>query len=251
MKWIRIIFISVFIFFTACTSQKKLVYFQGNLPQLNSDSAYVLRIYPGDILSINIFTINSEAFPYLSMPNEKAASDSRSAYEKGYMVNDSGEVKLPLIGKVRLKGLTISEATAAIEQKFNVYIQDPIISVKKLNFKITVMGEVNRPGTFQILNERATLTEVLGMAGDISQFGDREKLRIIREENGVRNDFYVNMTDASALSASSYYLHPNDIIYVQPVKRRAFQNISPTVALFTSIITSTIVVLTFIVVTTE
>ena len=161
MKWIRTILFSAFIIFSSCTSQKKLVYFQGNLPQINSDSIYTLRIYPGDILSINIFTINSEAFPYLSMPNEKTASDSRSAYEKGYVVNDSGEVKLPLVGKINLKGLTISEATSLMEQRFHEYILDPIISIKKLNFKITVMGEVNRPGTYQILNERATLTEVL------------------------------------------------------------------------------------------
>src|SRR5436190_8459517 len=251
MKWIRIFIFSAFIIATSCTSQKKLVYFQGQLPQINNDSVFVLRIYPGDILSINIFTINSEAFPYLSAPNDKIASDRRSAYEKGTVVNDSGEVKLPLVGIVKLNGLSISEATTLIEKKYQEYIRDPIVSLKKLNFKVFVLGEVNRPGSYQIMNEKATLVEVLGMAGDVNQFGDRQKLRIIRDENNQRKDIYVNLTDASSLSATSFYIHPNDIIYVQPVKRRAFQNTTPAVTLFTSIITSAIVVLTFIVVTSQ
>ena len=251
MNRIRIIILFVFPIIFGCTSQKKLVYFQGTLPSLNVDSVYTLRIYPGDILSINIFTINAEAYPYLSTPNDRLTTDSRSAYEKGYVVTETGEVKLPLVGNVMLKGLTLSEATKQIEQKFKEYIQDPIVTIKKLNFKITVIGEVNRPGTYQIMNEKATLIEVIGMAGDLSQFGDREKLRIIREENGERKDFYVNLTDAKSLAPSNFYLHPNDIIYVQPLRRRAFQNTSPTVTLFTSIITSTMVVLTFIVVTSK
>lgn len=228
-------------------SQKKLVYFQGDIPVLPSDSLYKIRIYPGDIVSINIFTINEAAFPYLAMPNDRLGTDTRSAYEKGYVVNDKGEVKLPLIGTVALNGMTISEAIAEIEKRFTVYIQDPIVTVKKLNFKITVLGEVNKPGTYQIMNERATLPEVLGLAGDLSQFADRKSLRIIREENGVRSNFYVDLTNASSLTASSYYLHPDDILYVQPVPRRAFQNINPSVTIFTSILTSAVVVLTFII----
>jgi len=86
----------------SCTSQKKLVYFQGNIPQLKESDIYKLRIYPGDILSINIFTINAEAYPYLAVPADKPSSDNRSAYEKGYIVNENGEVKLPLIGSVLL-----------------------------------------------------------------------------------------------------------------------------------------------------
>jgi polysaccharide export outer membrane protein len=231
---------------SGCTSQKKLVYFQGEIPALDTSSIYKVRIYPGDILSINVFTINMEAYPYLSTPNERLGTDNRSAYEKGFLVNETGGIKLPLIGSVNLKGLTIAEATSFIENKFKVFIDDPIITIKKLNFKVTVLGEVNKPGTYPILNERATLPEVLGLAGDLSQFADRKKLRIIREENGQREDFFVDLTDAKSLSPQSYYLHPDDIVYVQPLPRRAFQNISPSVTLFTSILTTTVIVMTFI-----
>ena len=251
MYRLRIILFLVLLIFCACTSQKKLIYFQGAIPQLSNDSVYTVRIYQGDILSINIFTINTEAYPYLSQNDENPGSDNRSSYERGYVVNQSGEVKLPLAGIINLKGLTISEATALIEQKFREFIDEPIVTVKKLNFKITILGEVNRPGVYPVLDEKITLTDILGRAGDLTQFGDREKLRIIREENGVRKDFFVNLTDAKSLSPSSYYLHPDDIIYVQPLPRRAFQNSSPTVTLFTSLITSTIVVLTFIAVSSR
>jgi polysaccharide export outer membrane protein len=234
--------------FCACTSQKKLIYFQGEIPPLNKDSIYTIRIYPGDMLSINIFTINAEAYPFLSTTNQPGG-DNRSPYEKGYLINEKGEVKLPLVGSVSLMGMTLSEATTLLEKKFQDYIQDPIVTIKKLNFKVTVLGEVNKPGTIPVMDEHVTLPEILGMAGDLTQFADREKLRIIREENGERKDIYVDLTDAKSLTASVYYIHPNDIIYIQAMKRKALQNSYPAVAIFTSIVTSTIVVLTFILVT--
>jgi polysaccharide export outer membrane protein len=247
MNRARILILLSFLAFASCKQQKDLIYFQGAIPELNNDSLFRLKIFPGDILSITIFTINTEAYPYLSAPNDRYFTDNRSAYEKGYMVNDAGEVNLPLVNRVLLKGLTIPEATSLLEGKFREYIDDPIVTVKKLNFKVTVLGEVNRPGTYAIQNEQVTLPEVLGMAGDLSQYADRRKLRIIREEGGQRSDFFVDLTEAESLSASRYFLHPNDIVYVQPLPRRAFQNISPSVTLFTSLLTTTIIVLTFII----
>ena len=246
MKFSKYAIVLIFIL-ASCTSTKKLVYFQGDIPAGSIDSAYKVRIYPLDILSITVFTINMEAYPYFNMNTDRSVADNRSAYEKGYVVDDSGQVKLPLIGAVKVSGLTISQARAAIDLKLRAFINDPIVTVKKLNFKVTVLGEVNRPGTYSIQNEQATLPEVLGMAGDLNQLADREKLRIIRDENGVRKDFFIDLTKANSLSAESYYIHPNDLIYVQPIKRRAYQNISPSVTILTSLITTTIIVLTFII----
>ena len=235
----------------SCSSQKNLIYFQGNIPVLKESEGYKLRIYPGDILSINIFTINAEAYPYLAVPADKPSSDNRSPYEKGYVVNEHGEVKLPLIGAILLTGKTINEATQALETKFREYMEDPIVTVKKLNFKVTVLGEVNRPGTYPIMNEHATLPEVLGMAGDLTIYGDRTKVRIIREENQQTKDFFLDLTKGETLTADTYFLHPDDIIYIQPLKRRAFQNISPSVTIFTSVITTAVIALTFILTQTK
>jgi polysaccharide export outer membrane protein len=130
-------------------------------------------------------------------------------------------------------------------------MEDPIVTVKKLNFKVTVLGEVNRPGTYPILNEHATLPEVLGMAGDLTIYGDRTKVRIIREENQQTKDFFLDLTKGETLTADTYFLHPDDIIYIQPLKRRAFQNISPSVTIFTSVITTAVIALTFILTQTK
>lgn len=230
----------------SCTSQKKLVYFQGQVPSLK-DNSFKLKIYPGDILSIYVFTLNTEAFPFLTQPGEKPISDSRSPYERGYVVNDKGEVKIPLIGAVMLNGLTLQEASDLVEKKFKVYMEDPIVTIRKLNFKVTVLGEVNKPGTYYIYNEKATLPEVLGLAGDLTGFGNRTNVKIIREENNDSKQFSVDLTSANSLSPETYYLHPDDIIYVEPTRKRAFQNVSPAVTVFTSIITTAVLVFTFIV----
>ncbi|MCC7231364.1 MAG: polysaccharide export protein [Bacteroidia bacterium] len=232
---------------TSCIPQKKLIYFQGKMPALDEAGKFRLKIFPGDILSINIFTIQTEAYPYLAAPMDKPLSDNRSAYERGFVVNEEGCIQLPLVGVVKLSGLTISESVQLLEEKFRKYIDDPIVTLKKLNFKVTVLGEVNKPGTYPILNEKATLPEVLGLAGDLTQFANRTNLRIIRDENNQRKDFTVDLTKASSLSSETYYLHPDDIIYVEPVRQRAFQAAGPGVTLFTSMITTAVVVITLIV----
>jgi polysaccharide export outer membrane protein len=233
-------------FLFSCTSQKKLVYFQGQVPSLKENS-FKLKIYPGDILSIHVFTLNAEAFPFLSQPGEQPVSDSRSSYERGYVVSEKGDLKIPLIGGVTLTGLSIQEATDLIESKFKVYMEDPIVTIRKLNFKVTVLGEVNKPGTYNIFNERATLPEVLGLAGDLTGFGNRVNVKIIREENNDSKQFTVDLTSSAALSAETYFLHPDDIVYVEPTRKRAFQNVSPAVTVFTSIITTAVLVFTFII----
>ncbi len=242
----KIISIAVLGIIASCTPQKKLVYFQGQVPSLKA-STYKLKIYPGDILSIYVFTINAESFPFLAQPGEKTISDSRSPYERGYMVSENGEVKIPLIGSVNINGLTIQEASELIETKFKVYMEDPIVTIRKLNFKITVLGEVNKPGTYYIYNERATLPEVLGLAGDLTGFGSRTNVKLIREENNESKQFNLDLTSSNVLSAETYYLHPDDIIYVEPTRKRAFQNASPTITVFTSIITTAVLVFTFII----
>lgn len=248
---LRTLFILTLIIFAGCTSQKNVIYFQGKTPSLQQDANSKLRIYPNDILAISIFTINAEAYPYLSTGFDKPVSDNRSAYEKGFVVNEKGELKLPLIGTVNITGLTIPEAVSMLETKFKEFIDEPIITVKKLNFKVTILGEVNKPGTYPIMNEKATLLEVLGFGGDLTPFGDRKNVHLIRTENNQTKDFYVDLTDANSLTPEIYFLHPDDVIYVSPVKRKAFQNISPSVTVFTSILTTTVIVMTFLITNTN
>ena len=241
--------IFLLLFGVACTPQKKLVYFQGNFNALNDSSSsgyFKLKINPGDILLVNIFTINHEAFPYFSSGMDRAVSDIRSPYEKGYVVNEHGAVQIPLAGDVTVQNLSMTEAAAAVREKLLKFIDDPIVTVKKLNFKITVLGEVARPGTFNIYNESATLPEVLGLAGDINVLGNRTSVKIIRNDSKTPRVLIVDMTDASSLTMENYFLHPDDVVYVEPVKRRALQNITPEITVLASILTTAVVVLSFI-----
>lgn len=246
-KLFRLFLFVSLLFVAACTSQKNVIYFQGATPALQQDSNSKLRLYPNDILAVSIFTINAEAYPYLSTGYDKPVSDNRSAYEKGFVVNEKGELKLPLIGSVNLTGLTIPEAVSLLESKFKEFIDEPIVTVKKLNFKVTILGEVNKPGTYPIMNEKATLLEVLGFGGDLTPFGDRKNVHLIRTENNQSKDFYIDLTNAKSLTSEIYFLHPDDVIYISPVKRKAFQNISPSVTVFTSILTTTVIVMTFLI----
>ena len=239
-------FVWIALLFSACTPQRKIVYFQDGLPSaLAQPGAYTLRIYPGDILSINIFSINAEAFPYLAVPADRPTSDTRSAYEKGYIVAENGEVNLPLAGKVNLNGMSLAEANRAITAKYKEYMEDPLVTVKKLNFKVTVLGEVNKPGTYPVPNERITLAEALGYAGDLNTFGDRSAVRLLRSENNQMREYKIDLTKSSSLTPETWYLHPDDVVYVAPVRRRAFQNINPSVTLFASVISTAIIAVTF------
>jgi len=243
----RYLIIAIFLF--SCTPQKKLVYFQGTFNTLNDSSAsgyFRLKIIPGDILLINVFTINQEAFPYFNSASDRPVSDTRSPYEKGFIVNARGAIQLPLIGEVNVQNMTMTEAADSIREKLLQFIDDPMVSVKKLNFKITVLGEVTRPGTFNIFNESATLPEVLGLAGDITSFGNRTTVKIIRNDSKTPRVLIVDMTNASTLTMENYFLHPDDIVYIEPVRRRALQNVSTSVTVLASLLTTTVVVLSFI-----
>ena len=235
---------------SSCTPQKKLVYFQGNFNAVNDSTAsnyFRLKIIPGDILLVNVFTINPEAFPYFNIASERQSSDTRSAYEKGYKVSSQGTIEMPLVGEVSVINMTMSEASDAIRKKLKQFMDEPMVTVKKLNFKITVLGEVTHPGAFDIYNESVTLPEALGLAGDISPYGNRTSLKIIRNNSKTPQVLSIDMTRAESLTLDNYYLQPNDIVYVEPLKRRALQNVTPAITLLTSLLTTTIVVLSFII----
>jgi polysaccharide export outer membrane protein len=143
-----------------------------------------------------------------------------------------------------VEGLQLREAESLISSKLKAFFDDPVVSVKKLDYRVTVLGEVNRPGLYTVTDERITLPELLGMAGDLTQFGDRRTIRIIRTGATGAVDLNADLTDAASLNGSVYFLQPDDVIYVSPVRRRAFQNTSGVVLLFTSILTTAAVLVT-------
>ncbi len=140
MNLSRFIFILAVVSLTACSSQKKSVYFQGEArEEARKYPEFILRISPNDILSIQVFTINTEAFPGIASTIDKAVIDNRTAYEKGFMLDRTGTVELPLIGKVNLSGLSIPEARDTLAERFKFFMDDPIVMIKKLSFKVSIL----------------------------------------------------------------------------------------------------------------
>lgn len=241
-------FFSAFlIIISSCTPQKEIVYFQNFDSNVSQSSEFELKIFPEDILSVQLFTINPEAMPGLSSNFDKGFVDNRTFYEKGFVVDRFGYLDLPLAGKIKVAGLSLHAVKDSITNRFNRYIEDPVVVLKKLSFKITVLGEVNKPGLYYIPNEKITFAEALGMAGDLTNYGDRTDIKIYRKDvdDKVR-EIKINLTRPDAL-ITNRYVHPEDIIYIKPIKRKALANINPALVVITSVISTTAIVISLII----
>lgn len=213
---------------TGCMSTKQLAYFQNLSSQ--SDSLllkpYAAPILTGDLLAVEVSSLNPEASAYL---NPYTTQRTGQAYNPnaplpatdGYAVATDSTISLPLAGKLTVAGLTNEQAAARIQQKLRQYLKEPTVSVRNLNFRITVLGEVMRPSLFTISNERITLPQALGLAGDLTIYGRRENVLVVREEGGRRTYTRLDLTKREVFQSPYYYLHPNDVVYVEPGKSRA------------------------------
>jgi polysaccharide biosynthesis/export protein len=224
-----------------CTPQRKMVYLQGNASILRDTTTFSMRIYPGDIIAVDLYTVNPDAFPGLGIGNDRASIiDNRSAYEKGFMLDRNGIVALPYIGNVNLNGLTINDAHDTISNRFKQYIDDPVVIVKKLSFKVSVIGEVTKPGLFYVPNEQLTIIEALAMAGDLSTYADRTNLKILRKTTEGTIEIPVDLTKKEAFVGQSKYMYPDDVLYVAPTRKKAFAQVSVATGVFTSILSTLI-----------
>lgn len=247
----RLFIYALLIFFYSCTPQKKLIYFEKGMsgpaaadPGVSTD----LKIYPEDILSVQLFTINPDAMPGISTSIDKQVIDNRSSYEKGFIVDRNGFLDLPLVGKIPVAGLTLLDARDTIVHRFSAFVDDPVVVLKKLSFKCTILGEVNKPGMYYIPNEKMTIIEALGMAGDLNNYADRTEIKIFRKlENNEVKELKFDLTKTDILLPQNRYVQQDDIIYVKPIRRKALANINPALVVITSMISTTAIVISLII----
>ena len=133
-----------------------------------------------------------------------------------YLVDSDGNIGFPILGTVEVQGMNRQELAAKLEKRVSEYVQDPIVNVRIVNFQLSVLGEVNRPGTFDIRDEYLSLPKALGLAGDMSIYGRRDNVLVVREENGKKTHAYLDLTDAEVINSPYYYLQQNDVVYVEP-----------------------------------
>ncbi len=212
-----VIITSLSMFFgISCTSSKKITYFKG---ALDTDSRLILgRIeapyQKGDILNITISSLN----PKFDVEYNKTDNNAT----KGYLINEDGNMQMPKLGNVGAVGLTKKQLTEKITSLIVAQneILNPIVEIRHLNFEVTVLGEVTNPSVITVPSEQISLIKAIGLAGDLTIFGKRDNILLIREENGYRSTQHININSSDFLSSEYYYLKPNDVIYVEPNKTK-------------------------------
>ena len=185
-------------------------------------------IKPDDLLSIIIQTVDPDVSAVLNSTNAVIQTNTSptSTFQQqtlpGYLVDKNGEVELPFIGKIKLEGYTTIEAREIIRTAMLKYVKNPIINVKFNNFKVTVLGEVLKPATYIMPTEKVTVFDALGQAGDLTIYGRRENVLVIRDTvDNKKNMVHLNLTSKDIISSPYFYLQPNDVVYVEPNKSKA------------------------------
>ena len=224
-QYIKYLFLSA-VLLLSCGTYEKTVYLQdaGKETVTKISNYSGISIQPQDMLAIVVYSktpelalpFNLTTMSYLSL-EEKSLSVNQQDIS-GYVVDKNGEIDFPTLGKLKVEGLTREELATLIKNKLisENYINDPIVRVQFLNFRIFIGGEVVKPGMYEVTNDRITLLEAITMAGDLTIHGKRDNIKIIREKNGERKIYVVDLTKADLFNSPAYYLQQNDYIYVEP-----------------------------------
>lgn len=219
--------IAAVLFMSSCgVKYKSVPYFQ-DLPvdstiQEQIQNQTVLKIQKNDILALTVNSLNPEASAIFNMGTTSSIQGSTTANvnptntANGFMVDEKGMIQLPLIGSVKLEGLTTSQARELIQSKLVNYLKEPVVSIRLINFRVSVLGDVSRPGVYPVNNERVNVSEALSMAGDLSITAVRNNVLLVRETDGKRQYIRLNMQSKELFNSPYYYLQNNDVLYIQP-----------------------------------
>lgn len=238
---------------TGCKSHQKVVYFQNadSVSLSASRMLYDAKIMPKDELSITVSCSNPEAATQFNLAVSEVNSSTGSkrmntggAMLLPYLVDNDGTINFPVIGTLKVGGLTKNECQDLILSKIKPYFsanEKPVVTVRTSNYRVTVMGEVNSPGVFSVGSEKMSILEAIAQAHDLTIYGKRENILVIREDaNGEKSMHRMNLNDANIVSSPYYYLQQNDIVYVEPNKTKAANSDIGTVTTFTMSIISTL-----------
>lgn len=240
--------------FSSCIPQKKMLYMQvknesDTLTSFNNERKIDYRVQPGDNLYIRVVTLDEKTTlllnPLSSGSGNNISSDA-SVYLNSYNVNEGGYLDFPMTGEILIKNMTIEEVKTILQEKLQVYMKEFVVIVKLVNYNITLLGEVKRPGQYKVYQDNINLFEAVSMSGDLTDFANRNKVAIIRQNKTGSEVVYVDMTKRDILLSDYYYLKPNDIVYVQPVKGKQFTFANFPYGIVFGFISSTVLVLSYI-----
>ena len=238
---------------SSCISQKKTVYLQNKSMFSAGANTYendlaTYKLQPGDFLYINVTSLDPKNMTSFegNQRNDYQIQSEMGVYLKSYQVSDSGFIRFPVIGKVEVVGLSVSQVRDKLQSIMDEFYQLATITVKLVNFQVSIMGEVNRPGTYVVYNDRLNIFQAISLGGDLTNFGNRKEVNIIRKtKTGGTEILEVNLLSDSILELPGFYLQPDDIIYVKPMRSKTFAFTSFPYSFVLSTITTTLVVINF------
>ncbi|MCD4772988.1 MAG: polysaccharide biosynthesis/export family protein [Bacteroidales bacterium] len=260
MKKLNLIFLKtplilliVTVLFSSCVPQKKIKYLQQTSDAIAKTKFVNPRkinytIQPGDNLYIKISSINQKAnsiFNAESQYSQQYMNNDISVYLNSYTVDDNGFIDFPLIGKLLIKNLTLEETKNAVQEKLSEYIIESTVIVKLVNFYITMLGEVSRPGEYKIYQDAINIFEAFSLAGDLGTFADRKNIVLVRQTKNGSEIHRLDLTSTSILESDYFYLVPNDIIYIEPLKGKQFTFAEFPYATIFSAISTTLLLINF------
>ncbi len=209
----------------SCVGRKTMNYLEdpalSNTAKLFPNTKFEYRIQVNDVLSIRVLGLDDATSRFFNVENSTGIAISDAAmYVNGFSVDKTGNVQLPTIGRVKVQGLTVSEAQDLIQRKINDYFTNATVILKMISFRVSVLGEVNAPGSYFIYNNQITLLDALARAGGPKEFADKRHITLMRQSDQGTQALYVDLSQASVLSSEYYYLLPNDVVYVPTLKAR-------------------------------
>ena len=223
----------------SCKPKENMVYMEKekNIAEskINQAVFYGAHIQSGDVLDIKVTAFDENAvrpFNLYSMNNSTSTGQvngqTAQLAPQGYLVDNEGFIYFPVLGKLYIKGMTLAQLRADLEKRLLAYLTDPLVSIKQLNFNITVLGEVKKPGQYTNPSDKITVLQALGLAGDMTDYGNRTNVKLIREIDGVSKTYTIDFTNKNITNSPYYYMQQNDVLYIEPdlIKKKT-ANIDP------------------------
>jgi polysaccharide biosynthesis/export protein len=203
----------------ACYTSERVVYFQNKSTSVAGSDIirFEAKLQPGDLLSVQISSISKEASSFFNVQVDQRTGNM---VQQGFLVDDGGSIELPLVGKVMVSGLSVRQAKDTLRHKLERFLVDPAVNIQFLNYRVTVLGDVGRPGVYTASSDKITIPELFGMAGDLQLTARRDNVLIVREKDGKREFGTVDITTRTMFESPYYYLQTGDIIYVEPGKAK-------------------------------
>ncbi|WP_298555634.1 polysaccharide biosynthesis/export family protein [uncultured Algibacter sp.] len=216
-KKFTIAYVIVLLSLSSCVSKKEVVYFQNakDFETIVDTDTFTPKFKVNDIVSIFVSTFDLEAVKPFNIFKGSGQGVVNPEFID-YLIDNEGNIDYPVLGKIKLLGLSVQEAQELFKEKLSIYLKDPIINIRILNFRISVLGEIRSPGRYEVSGQRITILEAIALAGDLNIKAHRENVLVIRDFNGAKTYTRVDLTSKEIFNSPVYYLTQNDVIYVEP-----------------------------------